>query len=162
MLKEIPEFKGYFADSEGGIYSAKSDRYLKGHIINTGYMQMTLCKEGKKYYRTEHELILHTFIPIKNPALIITHSNGDKLKNDLQNLQYITRSEIGKRIYAARKDIWGKGYKTIVINKHTGEVQEFPSIRECSRKMNISLITLNAILNGLKHNDYDYYFHVIK
>ena len=81
MRKEIPDFEGYYADSDGYIYSSITNKKLSGWIDNVGYYQVVLYKNGKRCYKRIHTLIAKTFLTtdIKNP--IVNHKDANKLNN---------------------------------------------------------------------------------
>jgi len=63
--------------------------------------------KGKNYYRVclgkrflwIHWLVLRYFVGIKQIGFELDHMDGNKLKNKLSNLEYVTRSENQKRAY---------------------------------------------------------------
>jgi hypothetical protein len=106
--RKIPGYDGFYeASTEGRIRSMDREvmqngrwgaslrkaagMILKPLELNTGYMQVTLGKQGvtKKY--SVHRLILLTFI---GPSDLPTnHKDGVKANNQLTNLEYCTYAE---------------------------------------------------------------------
>lgn len=105
VWKDIPGFEGYYqASTLGKVRSV--DRYVKykdtdgvalrkGKILspktsNKGYLETTLMKEGKTYYRRIHQLIASAFLPNPNNYPYINHINEDKMDNRVENLEWCT------------------------------------------------------------------------
>lgn len=62
----IPGFPNYFISDEGKIWSVPRQR-AQGHFLKVaknsgGYLRVTLCKDGQKFDRTIHKLVLKTFV----------------------------------------------------------------------------------------------------
>lgn len=83
----------YEINEEGIIHNNKTNRDLKGHIENTGYISVNLSINGKKKNYSLHRLVAKTFIP--NPANlpIVNHKDGNKTNNNIYNLEQVSASE---------------------------------------------------------------------
>jgi hypothetical protein len=94
-LKNIlhAKFEGYYILEDGRIYSTKSSKFLKGHI-RKGYRRVNLRYCGSNHYLSVHKLVLCFLGPDKpSDSHEVNHIDGDKLNNNLNNLQWVTRSE---------------------------------------------------------------------
>ncbi len=161
-IKEIVGFEDYYIDKEGRIFN-KELRELKGKWVdNTGYYQIVLRKNKKRKYVRIHRLVALTFIPNPNNLPQINHKDGNKLNNNVDNLEWCTNSENTQHGYdsnlyhSKRRKIGVKA-----IHKKTKEVFIFSSIRECSEKLSLNRKTISAILFDNKTNNYDYIFEAI-
>lgn len=89
-MKEF--ISNYFITKDGRIYSklkGKELRELRPHINNRGYMIITI---RKKCYRI-HRLVAENFLPRVDGKPIVNHIDGNKLNNDVENLEWCTQSE---------------------------------------------------------------------
>lgn len=68
-----------------------SGKTLRGHVTNTGYLQVRLPISGKWKWFSVHRLVLRAFT--NTNGVQGNHKNGDRLDNRLQNLEWCTASE---------------------------------------------------------------------
>lgn len=131
----------YKVSSMGRVKSLKwgKERILRPEKNKWGYLQVTLCKDGKckKFY--VHRLVAEAFL---NPVAgkdFVNHLDEVKDSNHYSNLEYCTPKENlnwgtrTERSTKARTN--GKTSKPVqAINPDTGEVaMEFPSTKEAGR-----------------------------
>ena len=116
-MKEIPGYEGLYACDENGlIYSlarvikkrAKKGgrifewrhelRELKSCIRKDGYRGVALRKDGLHKSKLVHRLIGETFLSVPT-HLDINHIDGNKINNNLNNLEICSRSENVKHAF---------------------------------------------------------------
>lgn len=80
----------------------KGKAYL-GRICNLGscwdYLFGTFVKDGKRYLIRIHKLVIESFIGKCPKGKEVNHKDGIKHHNDLENLEYVTKSENTKHAY---------------------------------------------------------------
>ena len=86
-------------------YMAK-EKVLKGQISNAGYRLVGLTKDLKCKVYSVHRLVAIAFIPNPNMKEQVNHKDGDKLNNNVDNLEWATRSE--NTIHALRSGLMKK------------------------------------------------------
>lgn len=117
----------------------------------------------KKYVRI-HRLIAETFIPNPNGYPQVNHIDGNKLNNQMTNLEwcsnsYNTQQGYDKKLYHNHH----RSHAIMVINKETKCTFEFPSIRSCAEALGLNRKTITGILKGTKKtNNYQYEFEYIE
>jgi hypothetical protein len=94
----IPRYQGlYEASSLGRIRSLRRKGAPGGVIRQTvnmnWYLQVGLCRNGRRVTRVVHQLIASAFLGPPPPGLEIRHLNGDQMNNRSSNLAYGTRSQ---------------------------------------------------------------------
>lgn len=75
------------------------ERILKGKDNMHGYLCVSLHKNGKIYQRKIHRLVAQAFIPNPNNFAIINHIDGNKVNNNINNLEWCTYSHNEKEAY---------------------------------------------------------------
>ena len=90
MFQQLKE-DSRFEISQSGIIRNVKTKYIKSqYISDTGYYMITISKNNKsKPYRV-HRLLANNFI--KNPKKLkeVNHIDGNKLNNDLSNLEWVS------------------------------------------------------------------------
>ncbi len=90
-MKPISGFNGYLISKNGEIYSFRSRRYLKAHIVS-GYYQISLrLKEYRAVQRKIHRLVALTYLTNEKGHPVVNHKDGNKLNNHVSNLEWCTR-----------------------------------------------------------------------
>ena len=93
--KDIPNLKGYQASNIGNIRSLNYNK--KGIIKNLsqyslgGYLAVKITIDGKGRRYLAHRLIISAFKGENKKE--VNHIDGDKHNNNIDNLEYCTRSE---------------------------------------------------------------------
>ena len=98
IWKDVPGFEGMYQVSDlGNVKSLKfgKERLLKQATDSTGYLNVSLYKEGKRKGFKAHVLVAMAFlnhVPCGH-RLVVDHIDNDKMNNSLDNLQVITNRE---------------------------------------------------------------------
>ena len=85
----------YSIEEDGRIYSHFNKRYMKTSIDKDGYLTISLRNNKNGYSRFGvHRLLLIAFNPIENMEnMQVNHKDGNKLNNNLSNLEWVTCEE---------------------------------------------------------------------
>lgn len=89
----IPDYPMYDVSTYGEVTNVKTGRILKPDPNRTGYLRVTLCKDGTAKRFFIHRLVALVHIP--NPRCVreVNHKNGIKTDNNAENLEWCTSSE---------------------------------------------------------------------
>ena len=108
IWKEIDNYEGYYQISNDGlvkslkrtIFNKKLNRWktvnekiLAQHLSGNGYAFVCLCKNGFSKNARIHKLVIETFYGLPNEGLVVHHKDGDKLNNNLINLEYVSKQK---------------------------------------------------------------------
>lgn len=84
------EFYNYLVYDDGRVFSKFRNRFLKGDITKHGYIQYALYINGKPMRYKAHRLVCLCFVPNPNNYPCINHIDGNKLNNNVDNLEWCT------------------------------------------------------------------------
>lgn len=90
-VKYIPGYgKSYAISSDGAVWSFLSSKWLKQFKCGSKKNQY-LCVELKSRNQRVHRLVALTYLGSGNGLKEVNHKDGDKLNNNLDNLEWCTR-----------------------------------------------------------------------
>ena len=87
-IKSLPKIRR----NGTGTYVQK-ERLLKPSNTSTGYKKVELCKDGKRKGFKVHRLVAIAFIPNPDNKPEVNHIDGNKINNNIDNLEWVTSSE---------------------------------------------------------------------
>ncbi len=157
VWKQIPNYEGHYEVSSNG--KVKSLKYNKIRILKPikrqGYYDITLSKNGKCKTMRLHRIVLLTFKGTVKDKPEGNHLNGNKLDNNINNLEWCTRSE---NTFHAIKNGLQKIRKGINVPQSKLNEKEVIKIRTLYKlgklkqhhladMFNVTLWTINQIIN---------------
>ena len=93
MKKRIPNYENYIIYDTGELFNETTGQMLNGSIRLSGYKQYRLSKNNEKINFYAHRLVAEAFLPNPNNLPIVNHKDGNKLNNNLDNLEWVSYSE---------------------------------------------------------------------
>ena len=99
---EISGYNGiYEISSFGNVISNNfgKRKILKQSTMTSGYKMVVLKKDGKQKSFSIHRLMAIAFLPNENNLPQVNHKDGNKLNNDLSNLEWCTQSQNIQHMY---------------------------------------------------------------
>ena len=155
---EIQEYSNYLISNYGRVLNKNTNRLLKGCLGNNGYWEVNLWKNNKGKTFQIHRLVYINFTNDNNlQGYVINHIDGNKLNNNLKNLEKITYSQNNLHAeYIIKTHQCAKAVIQLNEDK-TKIIAEFTSIAEAQRKTNIGNIS-RAIKTGYKAGGYYWEF----
>lgn len=173
--KQIDGFPNHYALPDGRVYSSNIQRFCSTQLLNSGYLGVCLTFKGVKRLRTVHRVIAETFVSKPDGKNYVNHLDGNKMNNDVSNLQWCTHSENmqhgfanglfdnSRRAAAVRMREIGKqfadvnGQRLRELNQIasvpviqltiSGEfVAEYPSVKEAERQTRAG--NINKVISG--------------
>ena len=109
---EINDYQDYLIYKDGRVYSKKRNKFLKPYNGTNGYLNFTLCKNGKTKNFSIHRLIAIHYIDNPDNKLYIDHIDGIKSNNDISNLRWVTHIE-NKNAFQSKYKNNTTGFKNI-------------------------------------------------
>lgn len=157
--KDIEGYEGLYQVSNlGNVKSLDNDKERKDKILKpaklkNGYLQVTLCKEGKRKIYKIHRLVAQTFIENPNNLPQINHKDEDKTNNHITNLEFCDRKYNCN--YGTRNEKLSKQ----VICLETGVV--YPSTMEVQRQLGFTHSTISKCCTGKYKQAYGFHWKYV-
>lgn len=82
----------YYIFKDGRLLNQITGNYYKG-TIRGGYRQFDLTINGKRRTFSQHRLLAEYYLENPNDYPIVHHKDGNKLNNNLDNLEWVSHSE---------------------------------------------------------------------
>lgn len=140
--KEIRDYPKYEASNLGRVRNKNTLHILMAPINSrTGYHNVGVMNNNGQRTVCVHKLIAETFLgdrPLKHD---VNHIDGNKLNNEISNLEYCTRSQNVNHAYETGLNKLTTSVKIV----ETGEV--FNSINDCARAIDGSRKNIAMCLN---------------
>lgn len=153
IWKDITGYEGLYQVSNYGkvkslkrTINLKNCKYSKKENIlktytNRGYIQIGLCKNGKRVTKKVHRIVAETFTanPYNNPC--VNHIDGNKENNCVKNLEWCNYKE--NSIHYVKnfsKDRYSKikSKKVYQYDINNTFIREWKSVKEIHKELNIS------------------------
>jgi hypothetical protein len=141
--KDIEGYEGlYQVSNHGRVKSFKygKEKILKGSITTKGYLQVYLHKDNKIKRFNGHRLIAIHFIPNPDNKPQVNHIDGNKLNNNISNLEWNTQSENLNHAFDTGLKISVKGEHHVLSKLTEEEVLEI-------RRSDLKRVELAKIYN---------------
>ncbi|EAA7987469.1 endodeoxyribonuclease [Salmonella enterica] len=168
--KDIPGYEGRYAvTSDGKVYShskivkgkSGSERLVKGRwlkpgVNSRGYMTCHLAaQDGTSSSKSVHRLVAETFIDNPCNNGYVNHIDGNKLNNNVCNLEWVTSSENQLHAYKnkLKEPVSGERHTNSKLTKYdVVEIKRLDSIGikrcEIAKIFNVDKSLISLILNG--------------
>lgn len=170
IWKDIVGYEGYYQISNiGRVRSVeridqrnhkRGGYFMKNTIFPSGYLYVSLYKDGVSKQFRIHRLVAEHFIVNPNNLPFVNHKDEDKLNNNADNLEWCTNEynlNYGTRNKRAGNKLKNRKDKSKEILQifDDGVIIEYKSIMEANRKLDISRPYIQVLLkNGKKYKNY--------
>ena len=145
--KTIVDYPNYQISSMGRIKNNKSD--IMRPSITNGYYGLNLFKDGLSSRHSIHVLVAKAFLPNTHPENLdmVNHKNGNKLDNNLSNLEWYNNSL--NIIHAYETGLFVPHKCKVRQLSLEGEfIKEWDSIIEASRALKINDPSISSVCKG--------------
>lgn len=94
LWKDVNGYEGlYQVSNQGRVKSIRSNKIHKKRLTHDGYVKATLTVNYKSKDFRVHRLVAEHFIPNPESKETVNHIDGNKENNNMDNLEWATRSE---------------------------------------------------------------------
>lgn len=135
----------------------------------TGYLSVTLNKNGTQKTKPVHRLVAEAFIPNPNNYKIINHIDGNKANNNVTNLEWCTHSHNNKHAYNLglkkvtenqRKAGKMKAKAVIQYDLDGNYIKRWKSQAEAAQTLNINQRNISSCCRGKYKNAGGYIWRI--
>lgn len=175
IFKDIEGYTGrYQISNTGRVKTLKrqgtDERILVGCIDRTGYLRVNLIDEvGNTKSYGVHRLVCLNFLTNPEEKRTVNHKDGNKLNNQLSNLEWMTHGENHKHSYdelgrqSHMKGKSGKAHpnaKAVTRRcKVTGEVNHYETVRQAGNAGEFSEGHISSCCNGKRKSHKGFYWN---
>ena len=157
-MKDVCNYEGlYKIDENGNVFSVRNNKFLNTTVFPNGYEYVHLCNgKAKTKLLRVHRLVAEAFIPNPNDLPQVNHKDGNKLNNNVDNLEWVTASENQKHSV----EVLHKQFHTRkVMCIETKEV--FNSLKEITEKTGINYKHISCCCKGKRQTTGGYHWKYI-
>lgn len=145
--KTVEDFPDYSINRSGRIWSRFTRAFRKDKDNGNGYRYINLSRDGVRYTRSVHRLVVATFLGESDKH--VNHINGDKTDNRLENLEYVTASENVQ--HAHDTGLIRHSRRPVQVTKD-GVGHWFPSQTACAKFIKDSVGNVNNLVKGRRQS----------
>lgn len=155
IWKDIEGYPNYQVSNMGRVKSFNykqtgKEKIMKGSKNNSGYPQVSLCKEGKTKTYLIHRLVASAFLDNPNNLPEVNHIDEDKSNNRVDNLEYCNRKYNCNYGTHIEKMIKSKSIPILQFSK-TGEfIKRWNNAKEVERNLEICSSDIYKCCKGKK------------
>lgn len=113
-----------------GVERKWKQRVLKQKVSKDKCCRVNLWKDGKEKTWLVHRLVAFAFLPLEESKNYVNHKDGNRLNNNIENLEWCDHAENNNHAFDNR--LIKTGQEIILLNKVTKETHYFRSKTKAS------------------------------
>ena len=140
-------------------YRTVTEKIMKPRENNHGYLQLHLCREGKRKLCRIHRLVAQAFLPNPDNLSEVNHKDENKQNNYVENLEWCSHSYNNTYNDKAKK-VGKKLSKPVYsINKESGLITYWESAKVAGRILGIDSSHITKCCKGKMKSIGGFYWH---
>lgn len=130
----------------------KSGMEIAHHDNGNGYRILTLSRDGVHDQRSVHRLVAEAFIPNPSNLPEVNHKDGDKANNQVENLEWVTKSE---NMQHASRELDALGFNRTLTEEQVIAIRnDARTEREIGNEYGLAQSVINRIRVGKTYKSY--------
>lgn len=125
----------------------REERILK-EFLHSGYVHVTLCKNGTQKQWHVHRLVAMAFIPNPENKDFVDHINTIRNDNRVENLRWVTRQENYDNPISQKRQKESVMRQVLQYDLEGNLINAFPSITDASKKTGVRISAIHQSCSG--------------
>jgi len=153
--KIIEDFEDYYINNKGDIWSTLSNKLIKSHVNEQGYLIVALYKKSTKKNKNKrvHILVAESFVNNPNPELynIVNHKDGIRANPLYTNLDWTNKSGNSKHANEkgnANRD--NQRNEITILNENNDVLHKFYSQKDACSFLEVSNYCIQSYFKETK------------
>ena len=155
--KNIDGYEGLYEVSDAGRIKSHRGSEIKLRPALNGYLRVWLYRKSDFTYKpfTAHRLVAEAFIPNPENKPFVNHKNGNKMDNNVKNLEWCTQSENQLHAFRTGLQVGNKGSRNgqaklteLQVAQIRSASVEYKNHQQIADKYGVSRRTINRIINN--------------
>jgi len=138
----------YSVSTEGDIRNDSTNSILVGDINNIGYRRISTT--NKRYF--VHRLVAEMFIPNPENKPVVNHIDGNKLNNNVSNLEWVTHSENDIHAFKMGLRKAMNKRKVAMLNDDNQIIRVFDSIKDALHYLGLKTNNISSCCDGKREH----------
>ena len=148
---KLPMLSKYLISSRGRVKSIRYNRIMATNVDRYGYKKIHLRTDtGDNYHTTIHRLVAIGFIKNPNQYKQVNHKDGNKLNNNVSNLEWVTARD--NVIHSYDNLLNTNTTHLRVLDIRTNEEMFFRSFKSFSKYLNTKLNVVIPLARNSSNN----------
>jgi len=149
--RDLCGHEAYSVSSNGRIMRKDTGRIYKGTVNSRGYVRFDLSEHGRRFVVAAHRAVAEAFIPKVDGKSYVNHKDGNKLNNNVQNLEWCTCSENTTHAFNVLGRKPSKRFAVKCVE--TGVI--YDSALEAQRLTGISNVLIHRCVRGIRKSTHN-------
>lgn len=153
--RDVPGYEGLYAvninSQVKSLHARNRNGILPQRIDRGGYYTVKLSKRGKDSTQYVHRILALAYLRNDKNKCCVNHRNGQKLQNNIENLEWVTYAENSKHaILTGLSKIPSKSSRQVY---DTETNQYYPNMRQAAKAKGKSYLSFKKSIKEVKMNN---------
>lgn len=132
----------------GKVWTHRKGRWLKPNKDSSGYLQVSLTKEGIRTQTLLHRVVAMSYLPPPEDFMTVDHKDNNPLNNSVNNLQWMSVED----------NILKDQSKVVWFESPEGEVVKFEGLSKTCESLGLDPSAMSKVSRGInkQHKGWKY------